>query len=246
MSLMSEIVPYLDRNGMVCPKLADPNAPYGSGNGVMYTSELYTLANMRGELAEDDKKRFFSIIQRCITFHGALNRTPVELNHDQEGPDDYYGLLNACMNLGNTEIPRTFLKCVIMNMGALNNEHPSKWTARSFLIRQPQLLLSMLVAAFPSRVNPLHYAIRILLLPLFVFSALLIATNGMFVDPKEVDTRRLGWHLAKTLSPVSLLCKIASAIRAKMIEVDYGPEGMKVVASRYYEENHPFARYWVE
>ena len=248
MSLLYDIIPYMDDDGFVSPSPVAPGSLYTSGNGVMYTSEFIIMASKLGILEDDvyAKHHFVDTIEQCIDKNGLLNRFPLVHEGGQEGPDDYYGLMNACMELKVTHIPRNVLKAIFMYKGALNNVNPGKWTAQSFLIRQPQLLTCIISAAFPSLINPLHILIRLLCLPLYLVSALIIATNSLFIDQKEVDTRRLGWHVMNTLKHVSLSAKLASFIWLRRLYKDYGPKGMRAVATRYYSENHPFTTYWVD
>lgn len=244
MSLKGEILPYIDAVGLVSPNLPVPVTGRASGNGVCYTSEYYILLNKNGELKDQDRTAFAAKIGSCIDSNGLLNRAQAGTDPDQEGPDDYLGVLSACKSLGNTEIPRQFLKAVFKYQGFLNNSNPGKWTLSSFLIRQPQLLACMVAAAFPSFNNPLHLFSRLLAAPLFFVSAVIIATNCMFTDPSDTDSRRLGWHVWQTLKPVSLTCWLAGKIWEKRLFRDFGAYGMLRVAAIYYQKNHPFATYW--
>lgn len=246
MGLMNDILLYTDAQGLVCPKPADPRDLYGSGNGVIYTAEFMVIMAKYSLLEPEDIHDYEVLMKACYAVPGVINRVPHNINRDQDGPDDYYGLLNACMQLHITSIPRDMLKAAIKYKGAFNNAEPGKWTAQSFLIRQPQLLTCMVASAFPSLKNPLHWLMRLLFLPFFIVSAIIISLNSAFSDHKEVDTRRLGWHVMQNLKPVSLLCKLASLIWYKRLYKDYGSKGMKAVAALYYSENHPFNTYWVD
>lgn len=242
MGLREEIVPFIDGNGLVAPNLTGPGI--GSDNGPMFTSEYYAILAKLGMLSENDKLDFAQKIGQCIDFRGLLNRVPVGQHDGQEGPDDYYGTLNGCKTLGNTDIPRKFLKAVVRYFGFLNNENPGKITADSFLIRQPQILACMIAAAYPSFRNPLHFLIRLLAFPVFFVAAGSIAISCIGADPGDADSRRLSWHLWQCTKPVSLMCWLAGKLWLRRLYKAY-PDGMKGVAAVYYQDNHPFKRYWI-
>lgn len=242
MALRDEIVPYVDGNGLVAPGLMGPNPGRGSDNGPMYTSEYYVMLYMLFQMNAQDILDFESKIGQCVDSNGLLNRAPAD--SDQEGPDDYYGVLNGCKTLGNTDIPRKFLKAVVKYLGFLNNNQPGKKTLSSFLVRQPQLLACMVAAAFPSWKNPLHFICRLLAFPFFLVAAVSVAISCIGVQTGDTDSRRLSWHVQNTTKGVSLMCWLASKIWLRRLYKDYS-NGMQGVAAIYYHDNHPFQRYWV-
>src|ERR1700676_3254722 len=232
--MKNDFASYFDGNGLLAPNPCPPGTIKGSGNGTMYISEYYIMLQKSGQLTAQDKLDYTQKINSCIDPNGLLNRTPIGQNDGQEGPDNYYGVLNGCKQLGNTEIPRKFLKAVIKYKGALNNVNPGTWTFQSFLIRQPQLLACMVASAFPNFKNPLHILVRMLFLPFFVYSAIAIAVACMFQDISNTDSRRLAWHLWQNMKGVSLLCRIVGKIWLRRLYKEY-PNGMRDVASVYYK-----------
>lgn len=245
MALRDEIKPYIDGNDLVAPNKVAVGTLKGSDNGPMFTAEFIVMLKKLGQLINGDPQAFDYIINRCIDHNGLLNRVPTTQNDGQEAPDDYYGVLNGCKQIQNTEIPRGFLLCVLKYKGALNNVNPGLWTAQSFLIRQPQLLAAMLAAAFPSWFNPLHIAIRTLFAPLFWIAAVSIAISCMFTPKDQADPRRLSWHLLQTVQYSSLPCFLAARIWYWRLYRTYGKDGMKAVAAYYYQPGHPFIKYWI-
>ncbi len=244
MALRDEIIFYTDPEGFVAPNLVQSGALRGSDNGPLFSSEYYVMLSKLGQLANDDKDKFVALIEGNL-FDGLLNRHKVVLgDNGQEGPDDYYGVLNGSKTLGITSIPRKFLKAVVRYSGFLNNDRPGVKTWRSFLVRQPQLLAAMIAAGFPSFRNPLHLLIRMLATPLFLIAAVSIAFSCIGVDPGSADPRRLAWHLQSTTKSVSLLCWLASLLWLRRLYKTY-PDGMKGAAKVYYEPGHPFIKYWV-
>lgn len=247
MTIREAFQQYWDGNNLLAPAPVPSGTIKGSGNGIMYTSEFYIMLAKYLQLTDQDKIDFANKIEQCIRPEGMLCRVPIAQNSEQEGPDDLYGVLDACMALGNTTIPRKFLWCIIKYLGFLNNVNPGKWTASSFLIRQPQLFACIVAASFPSWKNPLHILIRTCAMPLFWFSALIIAISCMFTPTNSGDPRRLGWHLMQTLKPVSITCWLASRVFLWRLYRQYGPTGMEEVASQYYQPNgqNPYSEYWV-
>lgn len=248
MSIKSEFLPYLDGNYLMAPNPTNPHGT-GSDNGPMFTSEFYIILKRNKELSIEDAQNYHSTILFCVGPKGMLNRVPEDLHESgQEGVDDYYAVLNGCFQLSITNIPRIFLRAVFRYAGALNNVDPGKWTFDSFLVRQPQLLCAMVAAAFPSKVNPLHYAIRLIAYPLFLYSAVVIATSCIGASPTDADSRRLSWHLVQTLKTVSITCYLASLLWYKRLYATF-PNGMKDVAALYYKpaglNANPYSEYWV-
>jgi hypothetical protein len=213
MSLRDAIVPaYIDINGLVAPSPVNPTANGdGSDNGPLYTSEYYIMLSKLGQLTDVDKIHFDLLISQCITPEGMLCRLPTNKPSRLEQADDYYGVLNGCKELGFTSIPRHMLDATITHLGFLNNVDPTSWTLSSFLIRQPQLLASIVSASFPSIINPLHYLIRLIFLPLYIITAIIIATSCINTDISNSDARILSWHLVQINKSTSLLCKLASS-----------------------------------
>lgn len=245
MALRDEIPPFTDGNGLVTPGLATPGVLAGSDNGPMYTSEYYVMLQKLGQLQSDDYAKFDNLIQNCINSEGMLCRVPVGQDDGQEQVDDYYGVLNGCMQMGNTVIPRQFLAALIKNLGFMDNVNPGShknWA--SFMPRQMQLMACVIAGSFPGS-NPLNLGLRALFCPLFAFSAIILATSCIGVDPGDTDARRLSWHLYQCLKDQSLLCRLAGKIWLKRLYKDYGPTGMQAVAKIYYQGNHPFKSYWV-
>ena len=247
MNLAKAIVPYTDDNGLISP---NPVNPAGTGassdNGPLYTSEYYILLSKLGQLQPIDSIHFNILIGQCITSKGMLCRVPVGQTSRLEQADDYYGVLNGCLELKNAGIARTLLWSTIKHLGYLNNvSGPFTWSA--FLLRQPQLLACMVSAAFPSLFNPLHYLMRLLAFPFYLIAAIVITTSCMFTPPSNSDARLLSWHLVQTTKTTSILCKLASLLWYKRLHKDY-TNGMKGVATIYFLPHgvHPFSQCWVD
>jgi hypothetical protein len=245
MTLRSEIPKYIDGEGFVAPGLVSPGQFRGSDNGPSFSSEYYVMLNKLNQLVNQDISDFQAKIEANIDVGGLLNRHNVALgDNGQEGPDDYFGVLSACKELGITDIPRQFLKAVWTYKGALNNEKPGTWSWRSFLIRQPQLVACMVAAAFPSWINPLHLICRTLAAPFFLAAAISLSISCIGAPLSDTDARRLAWHVQNTVKGMGPMCWLASKIWLKRLYKDF-PDGMQDVAKIYYQTGHPFGEYWV-
>lgn len=240
MSIQDDFKPYWDGNGLLSPW---PNlGKQGSDNGVMYTSEYIVMLAKTDQL---DKALIMLLnVQDCLQPNGMLQRVPYPLPSSQEGPDDYYALLNACYHTNNTDIPRRILHAVLEYYGFLNNNNPGKKTLSSFLIRQPQLLAAIVSASFP-KWNITHTLIRSMILPAYVITAIVIATSCTLASPTDTDARRLAWHLIQVTTPTSILCKLASKLWYKRLYKQF-PNGMKDIATMYYHpSNNPWTKWWI-
>lgn len=247
MGIREDFAPYFDGNGLLAPNPVSPDTVSGSDNGPMYLSEYMVMLEKTGQLTERDKEYFEHTIESCMN-QGTLCRRPVEQGNAQEQVDDYYGVLNACKQLGNTNIPRMFLKAIIKYLGFMDSINPgshSNWA--SFMPRQPQLMAAMVTAAFPSWLNPLHILIRMLCFPLYVVAAVTIFISCIGEPMGSTDPRRLSWHLTQTVIPVSLMCKFASLFWYHRLYSVYGKNGMQNVASIYYKPqgNNPYQKWWI-
>lgn len=248
MTLRQDFANYWDGNGLGTPApcIPVPNQK-GSDNGTMYTSEYYIILKKNSQLTDQDKLDFQQKIGQCVDQQGMLNRVPINQSDGQDEVDNYYGTLNGCMQLGNTTIPRQFLWALIKNLGSMNNVNPGVFQWIAFLPRQPQLIACMIAASFPSWKNPFHVLLRALCSPLFSLASVIIATSCIWTDASNTDARRLSWHLWQCLKPVSPLCWLASKVWLWRLYSDYGPTGMKAIASLYYQPQpaNPYSIWWI-
>lgn len=244
--LKDEIQAYIGTNGLVSNNIVPPGVASNCDNGPMFTGEYYAMLSMLGQLADMDEADFIMKIDRCINGSGMLNRLPVGAGSGQESFDDYFGVLTACTKLNDTSIPRTFLFAFLTHLGFMNNLSPWTPTSESFLARQPQWLAALVAAAFPSKWNPVHLAVRWLFGWWFFYAAVVILVSGLTTKTvDDTDAWRLTWHLIQCTVGSSVLCYLASKVWYSRLYKICGPTGMKKVATVYYGTEHPFARYWV-
>lgn len=245
MTIKSDFAPYVDGNNLLAPGPVSPGTLKGSDNGVMFTSEYFIMLKKQGYLTDADAADYAARINACINPQGMLCRVPMGQDDGQEQVDDYYGVTNGCIELGNTAIPRKFLKAIFKYFGVLNNENPGSFSWSAFLIRQLQLLCAVINSSFPSMKNPLHYLIRLSAFPLYLISAVIITFSSMD-ELTDTDSRRLAWHVGNNLSKTSLLNWLAFRVWKNRLYKDY-PDGMKGVAEIYYQPSgkNPYSDWWI-
>jgi hypothetical protein len=249
MALRDDFSNYIDGNGLLSPNPGTwVPGQKSSDNGTSFTSEYYTILKKNDQLTNQDKLDYQQKIGQCVNSAGMLCRVPIGQDDGEEAPDDYYGVLNGCMQMGNTIIPRQFLTALVKNWGFMDNESPGRlFNWPTFMSRQLQMVACMVGASFPSWKNPLHILIRMTCFPLFLYSAIIVATAGMLAEPSDTDNRRLSWHLWQCLKPVSPLCWLASKLWLNRLYRAYGPTGMSAIAGIYYQptNNNPYQKWWI-
>lgn len=245
MSLKDEIKPYIDCEGLVSPSIPQPNTP-GSNNGVMYTSEMIMMLIANKEANSSDVFYYLNKINSCMKRDGLLGRHPGGTG-DQEGPDDYLAYaaaLDLIQTVSNQEADefnivraRTMARRIVLygleHLGNMNNVSPKNWSWTAFLGRQPQLTAAFLWASKISIPAPLRIYV----------AASIIASA--FNKDLGVDSWRLSWLLVQIAKRHSWICRQASKLWYRRLYKKF-PNGMKDVASVYYQAGHPFSKYWVD
>jgi hypothetical protein len=99
-----DYLPYEDRFGLIHWQRVNGQRDPSSGNGLLTTSIFYALRKLRGEQMDSDRLAFHSALTRCEKEFGLLRRSPS--NDDQEGIDDYLGVLAASVVLGSRLLPQ--------------------------------------------------------------------------------------------------------------------------------------------
>jgi hypothetical protein len=247
MGIREDFAIYLNQWGLLDPSPVGPGTGGGSDNGVLYTSQYYIMLAKLGLLTAQDKADFAQKIGQCIDSNGILSRFPIGHPSRQESVDDMYGLMSACITLGNTDIPRKILWATAKYKGSLDNVNPGSWQWGAFLIRQPQLLACIVSAAFPSWHNPLHIIIRKLFFPFFIIAAIILALSCFKVASDDSDSRLLSWSLWQTLKTVSPICWLAGRLWRNRLYGTYGPAGMQAVAGIYFQPHpdNPYSKWWI-
>lgn len=245
--IRDDFQPYWDGNAMLAPNPVGPNTLSGSGsdNANMFTSEFYTFLAKLGLLTDQDKLDYAHKVGQCIS-QNLLNRVPVGQSDGLIDPDDILGVANGCREVGNTAIPRSLLWGFVKHFGFLNNVNPGVMTWDSFMLRQPQLVAALTNAAFPSMVNPIHWLIRLVAFPFYLYAAGAIAIACIGAPVSDTDSRRLSWHLANNCKKNSFMCWLASLVWMRRLYQAF-PTGLKGVAAIYYKpaDTNPYATWWV-
>lgn len=235
--LRDAIQDYVEGDGLIAPAPNPTHIFRTCDNGVMFFSEYHILLVKNGESTYGDCFAYANTIRSCFVADcpGLVARAPGDRGF--EAPDDYYGVFAACVVLEHKTLGNQILEWGRSHFGSYNTNEPKKWTFDSWLFRQPQLAAAAYCAG--STTIPLH--IR----PLLWYTAAVIATSCMGVDPSNADARRLCWLLIQAVTPYSWLCRMASKLWFKRLYKTYGPEGMRAVAARYYSAGHPFITYFI-
>lgn len=239
MTLKSEIVPFIDGNGLVAPNLTNPHTR-GSDNGTMFTSEHFIMLQKRGEATEEDRNIWEHLIRSCMPIPGLTVRAPGDIAVD--APDNIIAILAAAKVLNRPQVARDILNYGLRYLGLYEPVRvtPRNWSA--FQFRQLQLVFAMLCASGQ------HSWWKFWHFPLALYSALVILVSCMNVPIGETDPRRLSWLLIQATKEDSILCRLASVIWYQRLYRDYGvsENAMKLVYGIYCHDNHPFGKYAVD
>jgi disulfide oxidoreductase YuzD len=83
------------------------------------------------------------------------------------------------------------------------------------------------------------------MLPLMLYTSIVIATSCVNAPASNTDARRLSWLLIQSVKTKSWFCRLVSKLWYNRLYKVF-PNGMKDVAKEYYRDNHPFQRYWID
>jgi len=199
MSLLDEILPYIDGNGLVSPSRVPPGVIRASDNGPLFSSQLIHMIEDRSP-SQQEMSSILYPIKRCIDENGYLHRAPDDITFGN--PDNHYGVLSVGFVL---KLPSACWHPALIYMNELNKGN--------LFIR----ILSPLIA-------------------------LIIAMSNLFDEPEETSNRLLTWTLIQGVKNKSVLCNLAGKIWYWRINKLYA-DGLRGLASIYYEQGHPFVRY---
>lgn len=243
MTLRDEFKAYKDKNGYMNPYTVAPNAGRSCDNATLFTSEYYILLALNNEL---DLSEYWRLLIALSSMEPGLTvRYPGDNTID--APDNVYGILAASKVLAMPSVAHDFLRYGRQNLGFYNTSNPGhiknqdgriNWN--SFLWRQPQLIFMALCASGVYKPWKFWYW------PLALYTSIVILTSCMQSDRSDSGSRLLAWLLIQATKQDSLLCRLASLVWNKRLLADYGGNGMKQVASMYFQPsgNNPYAKYW--
>lgn len=226
-----DIINYQDSLGFIGGHPTAPGSGRQSDNAGMFTAEMLRIA-----YDLDCHEDTASNMRLLLDAQGTLHRYPGDSSPDLS-PDNILGFLNYCSLYDNREpSAQLLLTRGLKGFGS----YTTPWSRDGFLFRQPQLITAMLAASGRLSWWKLYY------LPLVVYTALVIAVAGHGVAPEDnQDARRLSWHLIQIMKTKSFLCRLASKIWWRRLRLQYGDQGMRLVFGRYFDMNHPFAKFAV-
>ncbi len=212
MSIKDQFAPYVDGNGLMSNAPVLPGSIRASDNGPLFTSQYIIMLKKSGELTLNDITTFQRVIGACVDDDMHLHRAPSDPTPD--APDDYYGVAAAFSQLEITSNIKLPL---------------DMW-------RQPQLVFAMMAS------NQILSRWKFWQWPLAIYTALVVLTSCINVEPGNTDERILSWLLIQATKESSVLVKLASIIWFHRLFSTYGPTGMKAVAGIYFlpQGNNPY------
>lgn len=209
---------YLDGNGLMSNSPVPPGTIRASDNGPLFSSQYALILLHQLEMTPDVELDYQKAIAACIDVNGNLHRAPGDTSED--APDDYYGVSAAFSQLN-----------VKSNVKLPFN-----------LWRQPQLLFAVMAS------NQTLSRWKFWQWSLAIYTALVVLTSDINVDPGNTDARILAWLLIQATAPHSTLVSLAAHIWYNRLYAAY-PNGMNDVAAIYFQpnglNNNPYSKYWV-
>lgn len=239
--------------------LVAPTPGGGSLNGVLYTSIALIVMKDNGVLSDKILWDYLIPLSNCFKQLGLVTRTP-DHHSNQEGPDDYIGILAASNIIG------LGLGESILNYGY--NLTPLRGAFSEWLPNSPKLasLFNQLLGGIKVRfnynnVNPgvvnkgswlgrmiqfrahAYYSNNIIP-SLFqrIFWALVVIHSALTTKSTDQDGWMLAWLLVRTAKNKNLLARIASWIWWKKMYKVF-PNGFRDL-NYLNNGDHPITKYW--
>jgi hypothetical protein len=238
-AILDDYAPFQDQFCLVQPRSGKPGPegtwvpPETSQNGIRFTAEMVLALARRPEFAQDSdlQGQIVRVFDRCEIKPGLLKRSPAAQDTELEGPDDYVGRIAASAVIEDGFAQR-FLDWGKDHWGSYNNPEPEKWTLRSALWRQRQVLVHAKIAKGKA--------------PTFieqVWWAGVIGTAAS-ADKNDHDAWVLSWFLVRTARGQEgvAIHKARELWIAKFKSA--WPNGVGEVLGSYFgNQNHPAVKY---
>ena len=225
MDIIQDFLQYEDKHGLIQPRVG-----HGSFNGLLYTGIAVVLLKRHGYA--DVALKYIYAMMKCQTSEhaGLYHRTP-EGAGGQEGPDDYIGICAA-----SQELALYVCRYGRRTWWTFNNITQGKFTLKSWLGRQPQLVAHMMYGAGlrPGIFRRFWWAVVI------AYSA--------FAKKENQDAWMLAWLLITTFEKVespSRLGRLAVRYWDWKMRRNFGPEGLKNLVYLEGNTDHAINRWWL-
>jgi len=254
MGMKEDYQKYRDCNGLL-QTVENPPPPGNSGNGILYTGEMFVNFALLDQVTDEDRTRWVSIIRSLEVSPGLINRNPPTGPHpDQEAFDDYVGLTTSAYLMGGAcqqiceDIFNQGQKTYWGISWIYNNVSPQtplkqpdgSWNWSALLLKSPAVVSSIYTCS--GRVPPFIYRLA---------WAITIGTASMrdrrTPTHPSVDSgaRILSWLLIQALPPKKYpLCEWGAKFWWKRFKQDY-PGGINQAFSEYFGPQHPLTLYSV-
>ncbi len=234
---------YTDPSGMIS---GDAMPKSASGNGILYTAEMYFILAKNGALAASDRPDFWALIARnCQLLPGLYSRGKGW--NDQEGIDDYIGLAAASRLLG-TDHARDILRYgrnPLVRFTPFRRWPRLRWyfeneqrqrvdDTRAWFGRFPAFICHVTWAAGETPAIWLR-----------LWWAVTVAITGLF-SPLDQDQYILSWLMMETIDSTKTYWfeRWASRFYIGTLHKNWS-RGMRDVLACYFgSQDHPIAKWW--
>lgn len=234
---------YKDANGLVWPTM-NPPVSRGAGNGVLYLSEEMAFLVKRNAVAAGDREDFVKTIRSLQAAPGLINRNPAgpkqpKFHDDQEGPDDYIGMVAAAHMLGG---PAQQLANEVAAYGDSHLWFMNNARENSSLDRSGRRNVSAIFTRFPQYIAHFHYCAGLPTDPVTeaVWAAAL--ANGARGDSAP-DSVVLEWFMVQCRPAKASPVVKAAVIKWVMNFKKNFPNGLQDVNGRMFDKSHPLVLY---
>ena len=224
MSMYSDFLEYSDDLGI----LHDNKVGRISGNGAIYTSEEL-LCYLDGGMVPPPKKSM--AMSHLVDSEGLFFRHPTKRN-DLDSTDNLVGFgVWAFVCPEGKEYVSRILRYGAKNFYSWNQPEPSKWTFRSFLGRQWQVMvhLRLSIDEWVSPIGLLWWSVAVL--------------SSLF--SKEQDSYRLSRCLVRVGEKKSTVCRTVGSVW-RLVNRLRGVTIKEINEAYYGDKNHPLAVYSVD
>lgn len=214
MDIHEEFKRFTDQYGLLSDKSKGGKGVV-SGNGILYTAHYVLALTDNRKLTIEDGEQIGNALNLVEKESGLYMRS-VEKPNDVEGPDDYVGIGTLSEFLFHPDRAARVLKRLRMTGGSLNTTTPGKWTPRTWLGRQQQLVCHLQFAA-GEKPDPF----KLLIWCISVLSSML---------SKHEDSYILSYHLVRVGEKHSFIAMIVGQIFRlqkrtikSVLEAHFGP-----------------------
>jgi hypothetical protein len=246
MGFKEDFASYLTIDGYASPEQIEPGTIRSCDNETMYTSEMYIAMQKNGLAVQADLDKWEQLMDKSMIVPGLTVRAPGDTAID--APDNIYGILAASKILNKPQVAYSILQYGFYNLGFFNTSNPNHIKNSDGSWNWPSMQWRQLQMAFASYTASGMYKFwKFWLWPIMIYTGLAIAVSCVNTNTSDTDSRRLCWLLIQATQEDSWFCRMMAKIWFNRLYKDYGPTGMKAVASIYYNPKpaNAFSTWWI-